>query len=178
MAQVFAATVDADHREIARQGTRVGEGRGGSRRPMRGRSIALRDLLPYLAWAQALVATTGSLFLSEVLGYPPCVLCWYQRIAMYPLVIVIAVAILRRDTGIHLYVLPVSLIGLTVAVYHNLLYVGIIPEAVSACRAGVSCTTRFFEWFGFVTIPFLSMTAFTVITLLMFVYGRTQSDES
>ena len=109
---------------------------------MRGRSTAFRDVLPYLAWTQALVATSGSLFLSEVLGYPPCTLCWYQRIAMYPLVIVLAVGILRQDRDIHLYVIPLSVIGLAIAVYHNLLYVGIIPEAASACRAGVSCTTR------------------------------------
>lgn len=141
---------------------------------MRSRSTAFRDVLPYLAWTQALVATSGSLFLSEVLGYPPCILCWYQRIAMYPLVIVLAVGILRRDRNIHLYVLPLSVIGLAIALYHNLLYVGIIPEAASVCRAGISCTTRFFEWFGFVTIPFLSMTAFTVITILMLIEWRAR----
>lgn len=141
---------------------------------MLGRSSGFREVLPYLAWMQALVATTGSLFLSEVLGYPPCILCWYQRIAMYPLVIVLAVGILRRDRNTHLYVLPLSVIGLAIALYHNLLYVGIIPEAGSACRAGISCTTRFFEWFGFVTIPFLSMTAFTVITILMLITWRAR----
>lgn len=134
----------------------------------------LLDVVPYLAWTQALVAMSGSLFFSEVLGYPPCVLCWYQRIAMYPLVIVLAVGILRRDRRIHLSVLPLSVIGLAIAVYHNLLYVGIIPEAMSACRAGVSCTTKFFEWFGFITIPFLSLTAFTVITILMLINWRAQ----
>lgn len=133
-----------------------------------------RAALPYLAWAQALLATAASLFLSEVLGYPPCVLCWYQRIAMYPLVPLIAAGILRRDRGIHLYVLPLSVIGLAIALYHNLLYIGIIPEAASACRAGVSCTTRFFEWFGFITIPFLSLTAFALITIAMLLYGRTR----
>ena len=132
-----------------------------------------RDALPYVAWAQALVASIGSLFLSEVLGYPPCVLCWYQRIAMYPLVVVLVVGILRRDRGIHLTVLPLSVIGLAIALYHNLLYIGVIPDAVSVCRAGISCTTRFFEWFGFITIPLLSLTAFIVITILMLVSWRT-----
>ena len=131
-------------------------------------------LLPYLAFAQALIATAGSLFFSEVLGYPPCVLCWYQRIAMYPLVFVLAVGILRQDLRVYLYVLPLSVIGLTISIYHNLLYIGIIPEAASACRAGVSCTTRFFEWFGFITIPLLSMTAFSVITISMILYWRTR----
>ena len=136
----------------------------------------IRATLPYLAWAQALIATSGSLFLSEVLGYPPCVLCWYQRIAMYPLVPVIGVAILRRDPRPYLSVLPLSLVGLAIAIYHNLLYFGVISEGVSACRAGVSCTTRFFEWFGFITIPFLSLTAFTLISVLMLVHWRTQPD--
>ena len=135
---------------------------------------AIQDALPYLAWAQALVASIGSLFLSEVLLYQPCVLCWYQRIAMYPLVVVLAVGILRRDRGIHLTVLPLSLIGLAIALYHNLLYFRVIPEAASVCRSGVSCTTRFFEWFGFITIPSLALTAFTVITALMLVYWRTR----
>lgn len=128
----------------------------------------------YVAWGQALIATTGSLFLSEVLRYPPCVLCWYQRIAMYPLVVVLAVGILRRDRGVHLSVLPLSLIGLAIAIYHNLLYFGFIPESGAVCRAGVSCTMRFFEWFGFITIPFLSMTAFFVITVLMLFHRRAQ----
>ncbi|MHB8893193.1 MAG: disulfide bond formation protein B, partial [Candidatus Limnocylindrales bacterium] len=101
--------------------------------------MGIRAALPYIAWAQALVATSGSLFLSEVLGYPPCVLCWYQRIAMYPLVAIIAVAILRRDARLHLYVLPLSLVGLAIALYHNLLYIGVIPETGTVCRAGVSC---------------------------------------
>jgi disulfide bond formation protein DsbB len=135
----------------------------------------LEGILPYLAWAQALVATTGSLFFSEVMGFVPCVLCWYQRIAMYPLVAILAVGIVRRDRGIHAYVLPSSVIGLVVAAYHNLLSMGVIPEAASVCRAGVSCTTRYFEWFGFITIPFLSLTAFAVITTLMLIHWRLQS---
>lgn len=118
------------------------------------------------------------MFLSEILHLTPCVLCWYQRIAMYPLVAIIAVAILRRDARLHLYVLPLSLVGLAIALYHNLLYIGVIPETGTVCRAGVSCTTRFFEWFGFITIPFLSLTAFTVITVLMLINWRTQPDES
>ena len=142
--------------------------------PMRRRSTPFLGALPYVAWAQALVATTGSLFFSEILGYPPCLLCWFQRVAMYPLVVILAVGILRRDQGVHLTVLPLSVIGLAIALYHNLLYIGVVPEAVSACRAGVSCTTRFFEWFGFITIPFLSLTAFTVITILMLINRRAR----
>ena len=143
-----------------------------------GQRASIMEALPYVAWAQALIATLGSLFFSEVLLYPPCVLCWYQRIAMYPLVIVIGVAILRRDRAPYQVVLPLSVIGLAIAVYHNLLYFGVLPEAVTVCRAGISCTARYFEWFGFISIPQLSLAAFTVITALMLVQWRSQRDAS
>ncbi len=121
----------------------------------------------YIAWTQALVATLGSLYFSEIRKFPPCVLCWYQRILMYPLVILIAVGILRRDKQMYQYILPMSVLGMLISGYHNLLYYHIIPENLAPCVAGVSCTTRFFAWFGFITIPLLSMTAFTIITICM-----------
>jgi disulfide bond formation protein DsbB len=125
--------------------------------------------LLYLAWLQATVATLGSLFFSEVMGWTPCVLCWYQRIFMYPLVAILTVGILLKDKRVSLYVLPLSIIGFFIAAYHNLLYYGVIQEV---CKQGVSCTTRFFSWFGFVTIPLLSLTAFTVITTLMLIHRK------
>ena len=75
----------------------------------------------YLAFLQALIATLGSLFFSEILKFPPCVLCWYQRIAMYPLVLILAMGILKKDKNLPLYVLPLSIIGMLIGVYHNLL---------------------------------------------------------
>ncbi|HEY8108827.1 MAG TPA: disulfide oxidoreductase [Patescibacteria group bacterium] len=119
--------------------------------------------LAYVAWTQALVATSGSLYFSEVAGYLPCLLCWYQRIAMYPLVIILAVGILRRDAKVYQYVLPLAIAGALVALYHVLLYYKVFPESEQTCRAGVSCTTEYIEWFGFVTIPLLSLGAFLVI---------------
>jgi disulfide bond formation protein DsbB len=106
----------------------------------------------YLAWFQALIATMGSLFFSEVMQLPPCVLCWYQRIAMYPLVAILTVGILARDSHVKRYLLPLALVGLTIAIYHNLLYYGILPENIAPCTAGVSCTSRQIEWLGFITI--------------------------
>ena len=126
----------------------------------------------YLAFLQALIATLGSLFFSEILKFPPCVLCWYQRIAMYPLVLILAMGILKKDKNLPLYVLPLSIIGMLIGVYHNLLYYNILPEAAAPCMLGVSCTTKFIEWFGFVTIPFLSLLGFTVITICMLLYYR------
>lgn len=131
------------------------------------RDRSVRRILPYLAWSQALAATTGSLFLSEVMGFVPCILCWYQRILMYPLVVILAVGILLRDARLRVYVLPLSLAGLAVSAYHNLLYLGIIPETIQRCTSGVSCTERQLELFGYITIPLLSLTAFSVISLSM-----------
>lgn len=124
----------------------------------------------YIALAQAIIATLGSLYFSEVMNLPPCVLCWYQRIAMYPLVVILAVGIIRKNRDIVLYVLPLSLVGLAISIYHNLLYWKIIPESIAPCMAGVSCTTKFFEWFGFITIPFLALTAFVVINICMIIF--------
>lgn len=134
----------------------------------------LKKNLLYIAWLQALVATLGSLFFSEVMKYTPCVLCWYQRIAMYPLVFILAVGILRKDKTVWAYVLPISVVGWLIALYHNLVYYSVISENFVPCTEGVSCTTRFFAWFGFITIPLLSLIAFTVINTLLFWYKKEQ----
>lgn len=136
----------------------------------------LRENVWLVAWSTALVATLGSLMFSEVLGYPPCILCWYQRICMYPLVIIFGVGIMTKDRFTSWYALPLVLIGLLISIYHNLLYYNILPEAAAPCRAGVSCTTKFIEWFGFVTIPFLSMMAFAIIAALVWWQWRTSHD--
>ncbi|MFC5849712.1 disulfide oxidoreductase [Deinococcus petrolearius] len=133
-----------------------------------------RSVLPYLAWVQAVVATTGSLYFSEVMDLPPCTLCWYQRLMMYPLVFVLAVSLMTADPRLRLYALPLSITGLVVSVYHNLLYFGVIPEALTQCASGVSCTARQIEWLGFITIPLLSLSAFTVITLSL-IFSRKKA---
>lgn len=127
---------------------------------------------PYLAWVVALVATFGSLYASEIAKFPPCVLCWYQRICMYPLVLIIAIGIIKKDTFLPLYVIPLSFIGLVIAFYQMLLYYQIIPRSVAPCVQGISCTTKYIEWFGFITIPFLSLVSFAIITVLMYLSLR------
>ncbi len=129
--------------------------------------MLLKRNLVYIAWVQSLVATLGSLFFSEVLHFTPCVLCWYQSICMYPLLIILTVGILRKEKRIYQYVLPLSLIGFCISIYHNLLYYNFLPESIAPCVTGVSCTTRFIELFGFLTIPLLSLTAFIIITACM-----------
>lgn len=148
------------------------EGRAGAASPARSAGLAalLRPDLLGLAWLQAIVATAGSLYFSEVLKLAPCILCWYQRIAMYPLVVILTVGIALRDARMRLYALPLGLIGLGIAIYHNLLYYGVLPESIAPCTAGVSCTTRQIEWLGFVTIPLLALVAFSVISLALLLH--------
>ena len=120
-----------------------------------------RRFVPIFAlWLITVSATLGSLFLGEVMRLPPCVLCWYQRICMYPLAVVASVGLLQRDTGVVRYAWPFAAIGLGLAVYHNLLYYGVIPESITPCSEGASCTERQIEWFGFVSIPLMALLAF------------------
>lgn len=128
------------------------------------------ELSAYAAWIIALTATVGSLFFSEVMQFPPCVLCWYQRIAIYPLVLVIGTGIILRDRRMKYYALPVCLGGLLIAIYHNLLYYGVIPESAAPCTQGASCTETHIEWLGFITIPLLSLAAFVAMNVCLFFY--------
>lgn len=122
----------------------------------------------------AIISTAGSLYFSEFMKLPPCILCWYQRIFMYPLIAIISVGLWKKDKNLPYFVLPLSLIGSAVALYHNLLYYQIIPESITPCTIGISCTTKQIEWFGFITIPFLSLVAFISITLLTLIYLKSQ----
>lgn len=130
----------------------------------------VNDLLPYIAWLIALLASVGSLFFSEVMQLPPCVLCWYQRIATYPLVLIIGTGILLRDGRFKVYALPLCLAGLAVSVYHNLLYYGVIPEGLAPCTEGVPCNAVQIEWFGFVTIPLMGFGAFVSMAACLMLY--------
>lgn len=126
----------------------------------------------YIAWATALIATCVSLYFSEVAGYLPCMLCWYQRIAMYPLSITLLASILIKDSRAWAYSLPLAIIGWLIALYHNLLYYNILAESDATCRAGVSCTTEYIQWLGFLTIPLLSLIAFTVIIACLLIQRK------
>ena len=135
----------------------------------------IKDGLVQIAFCLAVIATAGSLFFSEVMKLPPCILCWYQRIFMYPLIFVFAVGLFRKskDTFIHAAVLSGT--GLLIAIYHNLLYYKLIPESITPCTTGVSCTSKQIEWLGFITIPFLSLTAFTILISIC-IYSLKQKD--
>ena len=130
----------------------------------------LNGSLPYLAWLIALLAMVGSLFFSEVMQMPPCVLCRYQRIAIYPLVLIIGTGIVLRDRRMKIYALPLCLIGLVISIYHNLLYYGVIPESITPCTEGVPCNAVQIEWLGFITIPLMGLGAFVSMALCLLFY--------
>ena len=121
----------------------------------------------FLCWLIAFTATLGSLFFSEVMDRTPCVLCWYQRIFMYPLLIVFSVGLFPFDPRCIRYALPLAIAGWGVALYHCLLYLGFIPKSMQPCTQGISCADVKLELFSFVTIPLLSLIAFTLIVALL-----------
>jgi disulfide bond formation protein DsbB len=142
----------------------------GSMSSLNSNNDGLNAVLPHLAWFIALASVVGSLFFSEVMMLPPCVLCWYQRIAMYPLVLVIGTGIVCGDRRMKLYAVPLAIAGLIIAVYHNLLYYGVIPESIAPCAEGVPCNAVQIELLGFITIPMLGLLAFAGVVLALLIY--------
>ena len=128
-------------------------------------------------WILATVATLGSLFFSEVMGLKPCVLCWYQRIFMYPLVVILLVGMYPVDRRVVRYALPLAVIGWLFAVYHYLLYSGFIPESLAPCDQDNSCKDIDLELFGFITIPMMSILTYTAIIVLLVMFrNRTHQN--
>jgi disulfide bond formation protein DsbB len=128
----------------------------------------------WIAWAFAFIATAGSLFFSEFSHFVPCRLCWFQRIGMYPLAVILLIAAIRRDTrGGALYGLPLAALGSIVSIYH--IYIEYHPEAETAsCKVGASCTVKWIDKLGYITIPVLALTAFVaIIVVLSMALSRT-----
>jgi disulfide bond formation protein DsbB len=123
--------------------------------------------LVFGCWLVASASTLGALFLSEVMGLAPCVLCWYQRICMFPLVFILPAGLFPFDPKIVRYALPLAVAGSLIALFHLLLVAGYIPDRIKPCTQGVPCTSVQIEWFGFVTIPLLSLLAFSLVTALL-----------
>ena len=119
--------------------------------------------LAFGAWLVAGVSTLAALFLGEVMGYTPCVLCWYQRICMFPLVLILAAGLFPFDRRVVRYALPLALAGWLLALFHWGVASGVIPERMTPCSQGVPCSVEQVVWFGFLTLPMLSVLAFSVI---------------
>jgi len=132
----------------------------------------LRDVLGHqalqLAFVVALVSTVGSLWLSEGAGFTPCRLCWYQRIAMYPMTVILGVAAWRRDGSVRWYALPVAAIGATISVWHILIERFPSLESSTSCEVANPCSIIWVERFGYLTIPTMALSGFVlIITLLL-----------
>jgi disulfide bond formation protein DsbB len=122
----------------------------------------------WFAFAVALVTTLGSLYFSEIAHFHPCPLCWYQRIAMYPLTVALIVGGLRRDRMVWTYVIPPAVIGMGFAIYHTQLQ-AFPAQHGPFCKTNDPCTVRYVWEFGFVSIPFMALAAFALIITLMLV---------
>jgi len=119
----------------------------------------------FVAWIISIVATGGSLYFSEFLHFIPCTLCWYQRILMYPIVLLLGIATYENNVEIKRYALPFSFLGMSVSGYHYLLQHLPILQKTERCMVGVPCSGKYIDWLGFITIPFLAFIAFTGISL-------------
>jgi disulfide bond formation protein DsbB len=148
-------------------------------RVLPGAADALRAIIgPGALWLAAIVATVataGSLYFSEVAGFVPCALCWYQRIAMYPLVVVLGIAAVRGDVGVRRYVGPVAVIGAAISIYH----IGVerLPGLpTGSCSLDAPCDLIWIERFGFITIPVMALVGFLAILTLLFAYAGRGAD--
>ena len=138
-----------------------------------GATDALRAVIgPGALWVAAVVAltaTAGSLYFSEVAGFEPCALCWYQRIAMYPLVLILGIAAARGDAAVRRYVAPIAAVGALISIYH----IGVerLPGLpTGSCSVAAPCDLIWVERFGFVTIPVMALAGFVAILTLLLVY--------
>jgi disulfide bond formation protein DsbB len=124
-------------------------------------------MLVFAAWLIASASALGALFFSEIMQLPPCSLCWYQRTLMFPLVVILPMGLFPFDQKVVRYALPLAVVGWLLAAFQMLLVAGIVPEKLEPCTQGVPCSETVIEWFGFVSIPLLSVTAFSAIIALL-----------
>lgn|SRR5690606_5936714 len=137
----------------------------------------LKDNIWFFAWAISVIALFGSLYFSEVLQYEPCELCWYQRILMYPLTVIIGIAFVKKDYHLSIYSAVLSGIGMFISLYHySIQKISFFNKNAPSCGV-VPCTGEYINWAGFITIPFLALVAFFLIFLSsIFVYQLSRRD--
>lgn len=127
----------------------------------------VRKFSLYLAWLVSVIATLGSLYFSEIRGFIPCELCWYQRILMYPLVLILGIGTFQNDLSVKRFVLPMAVIGWFVSLFHYLQQKVPGFAEIKPCSNGVPCSAQYINWLDFITIPFLAFTAFSMIIVFM-----------
>ena len=129
-----------------------------------------------LPWITSIIATLGSLYFSEVMHFIPCTLCWFQRILMYPLSILLGVGVYYQDRKVYRYVLPLSIIGMFVSLYQYSLQKLPFMKQFETCTSGVPCSGQYINWLGFITIPLLAFFAFTIITISLILLKRSKDE--
>ena len=123
------------------------------------------------AWTIALLSSLAVLFVGEVMGQARCDLCWFQRAFMFPLAISLGIAAFKSDRDVIPYGLALAAGGSLVALYHSLLYAGVIPAPIVPCTGGPSCSGESMA-IGGVPLPLLSLTAFAIILILLLNFQR------
>lgn len=137
-----------------------------------------RESFIFIAWAASVIAMFGSLYFSEIRQYEPCELCWYQRILMYPFVIILGIATIKKDYRISLYTMVLSVLGAGISLYHyGIQKFSFLADTAPACGR-IPCTGAYINWFGFVTIPFLALTAFVIIFICSFMIWKKTKEVS
>lgn len=124
-------------------------------------------LLIFMAWLIAMASTLTSLFFSEIMHLEPCILCWYQRICIFPLAVILMAGLFPLDKAVLKYALPLAMLGLGFTLYHIALFYGFIPEGLKPCSQGIPCDDDSMILFGFLPIPLLSLVAFSAIIGLL-----------
>ncbi|GLB58720.1 disulfide oxidoreductase [Cytobacillus sp. NCCP-133] len=137
-----------------------------------------RENLLFTAWAVAILAMFGSLYFSEIRQYEPCELCWYQRIIMYPFAIILGLAVIKKDYRISLYSMFLSAVGAGISIYHySIQKISFMADHAASCGR-VPCTGQYINWLGFMTIPFLALTAFIVIFICSYLVWKKTKEEA
>ena len=139
-------------------------------------STALGSKGLWFAWLVAIVATVGSLVYSEVIHFVPCRLCWFQRIAMYPMSVILLVGAIRKEVIVKYYALPFALGGLGISIWHYLIQTFPSLEGGS-CDPNNPCSAKYVDVFGAVSIPFMAGAGFILIAVLLVFYVRASTHE-
>jgi len=135
-----------------------------------------RESLLFFEWAASVIAMFGSLYFSEIRQFEPCELCWYQRIVMYPFVIILGIAYIRKDYQIAFYSMIFSGLGGCISMYHySIQKLPFMTDLAPACGR-IPCTGQYINWFGFVTIPFLALIAFLIIFICSYFIWKNSKE--
>lgn len=126
----------------------------------------------FIAWITSIISVLGSLFLSEALHFIPCDLCWYERILMYPLALLLGISFYQTDLAIYKYVFPFSTAGMLISMYHYGIQKIPFLQEIQRCSNGIPCSNQYINWFGFITIPLLAFIAFAIINIIMVLIRR------